>query len=155
MFCLRKDCLSIGHFFCFFQILMFSTFSRACKTYPTLPFVNVAILNRYWVITREVTPWCFTSPIRNNQEHETASACYLDRVHLNEDTEAREVKTVEAETHDQISNFCLVSVMSHLGRKLGSKLKIISCVIFSKSNLFSEVPSWVNLTGNLAIYFSE
>ena len=25
---------------CFFQIIMFSTFSRVCKTYPTLHFVN-------------------------------------------------------------------------------------------------------------------
>lgn len=45
--------LAILH--CFFQITMymFSIPSRACKIYSTLCFVNVAVLNRYWIIARE------------------------------------------------------------------------------------------------------
>lgn len=101
-----------------------------------------------------------TSPIRNDQEHERASECSLDRVNLHEwrhrGRGSGSIRGWGTRPIQILNFFLLVSVMRHLGKKLRSKVKITVPVIFILPNndLFSEAFSMALVQRQFDLCFS-
>lgn len=161
IFCLRRK-IVYPLAFAFFRVLCkWKTLLQEHVRYtPPCVWWNVVIVNRYWVIARESYAMMLPRRLLRTWKGKWMlsgrnALAWRHRGRRNWSTRGWGMRPAQI-----LSFLPFGSAMSHLGKKLGSKLKITVPVFFILFFYQIAVYSlksfpWFELTGNLANYFSE